>query len=160
MPRWVMKRCWKCKSERLERATAEIDRVIGGCTFKATIPCTRCPKCEEEVYAGGDLAAFDLAVAGELAGLELSTPDAFKFMHGALELTSVELAELLDVSPETISRWEHGKCPIDSRANALVSGMVLDAMEGSRKTMDRLRARRRASKVPTEIRLDLHHNGG
>jgi putative zinc finger/helix-turn-helix YgiT family protein len=148
-----MKRCYACKGEKLLAVTADLERRIAGCTFKAAIPATRCAKCGEETYAGPDLEAFDLAVAGELASHGVGSAEAFSFMRRAMGMTGRDLAELLDVAPETVSRWEHGKLPLDRGPVALLSAMVLDQLEGRTTTLDRLKALLKPKSLPKQVRL-------
>jgi DNA-binding transcriptional regulator YiaG len=135
-------------------ATAvDIKRKVAGRTFKSAIPAIKCAECGEETYAGPDLAAFDLAVAGELASHGVATGEAFSFMRRALGMKALELAELLDVSPETVSRWEHGKLPLERGPVALLTAMVLDRVADTTTTVDRLRALRKPRRLPKLVRL-------
>ncbi len=148
-----MKRCHACKCEDLATVTGDLERRIAGRTFKAAIPATRCAKCGEETYAAPDLEAFDLAVAGVLASHGVASADTFSFMRRALGVLARELAELLDVAPETVSRWEHGKLPLDRGPVALLSAMVLDRLEGRTTTVDRLEAMLHPVPLPKVVRL-------
>lgn len=148
-----MKRCYGCKGKKVVAATAEIDRTIGGRTFKTEVAARRCADCGEETYAGRDLAAFDLAVAGELARHGEVSAEGFSFMRRALGLKAVELAEWLDVTHETVSRWEHGRQPVERRAAAILSAMVLDRLEGRSTTLERLKVLLKPKPLPKLVRL-------
>jgi DNA-binding transcriptional regulator YiaG len=82
------------------------------------------------------LEAFELDVAGELARHGEASSEAFGFMRRAMGVRAVDLAKLLDVTPETVSRWEHGRQPIDRGAAALLLAMVVDRVEGRTTTND------------------------
>ena len=151
-----MERCYSCKGQ-LRAASSEIERTLAGRTFKASIPAIKCTKCGEETYAGADLANIDLAIAGELASHGVATPEAFSFMRRALGMRALELARLLDVAPETVSRWEHGKLPLERGPVALLSAMVLDRIEGRNTTLDRLRALDEPTPLPKLVRLVPRH---
>ncbi len=151
-----MKRCHACKGERLLAVTVDLDRKIMGRTFKAAVPATRCAKCGEETYAGPDLEAFDVAIAGELARHGVASAEAFSFMRRALGMMARDLAELLDVAPETVSRWEHGKLPLDRGPVALLSAMVLDRLEGRTTTLDHLKSLLRPEPLPKLVHLAPH----
>jgi transcriptional regulator with XRE-family HTH domain len=84
-----------------------------------------------------------------------ATGEAFRFMRKVLGIPAIELAELLDVAPETVSRWENGKLPIERRALALLASMVLDRVEGVTTTLERLRSLRDPPAAPALVRLDL-----
>ena len=148
-----MKRCYECKSGKLVAVTVEIDRAVAGHTFKAAVPAVRCATCGEETYAGEDLAAFEVAIAGELARHGVVSAEAFSFMRRAIGLMARDLAELLDVAPETVSRWEHGKLPLERCPFALLSAMVLDTLEGRTTTLDRLKALLKPEPLPKLVRL-------
>ena len=121
-------------------ATFHAERKIGGQVFVAELPARRCASCGERTVSGPDLLAFDAAVAGELARSGASSPDALKFLRKTMALTAAELGELLELRPETISRIENGKMPVDRRTVALVSALALDHLAGRSETADRLRA--------------------
>jgi putative zinc finger/helix-turn-helix YgiT family protein len=146
-------RCFACKGEKLVATTVDSKRKVAGRTFKAAVPALKCAKCGEETYAGQDLEAFDLAVAGELASHGVATAEAFSFMRRALGMKAMELAELLDVAPETVSRWEHGKLPLERGPVALLTAMVLDTLEGKATTVERLRALRNPRRLPKLVTL-------
>ena len=148
-----MKRCYNCKDKKLVVTSVELDRKIGRRTFKTKVAATRCASCGEETYAGNELAAFDLSVAGELARHGEISPEAFGFMRRALGMRALELAELMDVTNETISRWEHGKQSLDHRAVALLASIVLDRLEGRTTTLDRMKALLKPEPLPRLVHL-------
>jgi len=148
-----MKRCYNCKNETLVATTADLERKVASRTFKAAIPAIKCAACGEETYAGPDLESFDLAVAGEFANHGVAEAAAFAFMRRALGMKALELAELLDVAPETVSRWEHDKLPLERGPVALLTAMVLDRLEGRTTTLERLRALRKPLPLPNMVNL-------
>lgn len=148
-----MKRCIQCKGDRLVETTAEERLEVAGKTFAASVPVIRCADCGESYYPGPALELFELEVAGELARHGEVSPEAFRFMRKALGFPAVELADLLDVAHETVSRWEHGRLPIERRAAALLSALVLDRLEGRTSTLDRLKALLKPEPLPSLVRL-------
>ena len=74
-------------------------------------------------------------------------------MRKALELRADELADLLDVTRETISRWENDRQPLERRAVALISELVVDRVEGRTRTIDRLRALREPPRLAKTVRV-------
>jgi len=66
--------------------------------------------------------------------------EAFRFMRKAAGLRAKELAELLDVTPETISRWEKEHRQPDRKAMMVLGDLVLDRLKGEETALDRLRA--------------------
>lgn len=134
-----MDRCAKCKHEGLETKDAELVRTVAGREFKAVVPSQICPQCGETYDDLGELARFDLSVAGELAREGPVSGESLRFMRKAVGLPAAELADLLGVTPEPVSRWEHGKLAFDRRTFALVGMLVLDRREGRSATADLLR---------------------
>ena len=149
----MAKRCFNCKGADLV-AGKHVDRIeVGGHAFTRTVATRRCRRCGEQTIQGQDIESFELDVAAELARHGQLPADAFKYMRRVLGLKAAELAELLDVTAETVSRWENARQPIERRAAALLSAMVLDKVEGRTSTLDRLRALMKPSRLPRLVRL-------
>lgn len=137
-----MNKCPACSASGLSTQSERQTRKIGAFTFRADLPALVCRKCGESYVAGPDLQRFELAAARELAHLGVRSGEALKFMRKAAGLKAAELAELLGVSAETISRWETDKVPIDWAAFVAVGSLVADKIEGRTDTLERLRALR------------------
>ena len=152
-----MKRCYNCEGGRLIKAKVEERVKVGRRTFVSTLPVIRCSACGEETFAGPDLQALELRIAGELARHGEVAAEAFSFMRRVLGVRAMDLAEYLDVTPETVSRWEHGKQPIDRGAAALLSAMVVDRLEGRTTTVDRLKTLLQPRRLPRLVRLVPRH---
>jgi len=75
-------------------------------------------------------------------------------MRKVAGIRAVELAELLDVAPETVSHWETGKHAPDRSTLATVAALALDALDGATTTRDRLRALRERPPL-AKVRLEL-----
>jgi len=146
-------RCASCNQETAEPADVEIRREIAGHLFTATVRGWRCVACREEIYEAADIERFDAATALALAGAGADGGDVFRLMRKAIGLRAVDLAELLGVTPETLSRWETGKHPIDHGALALLALLVMDHAKGATSTLDALRAR--AHPHPLDKRIEL-----
>lgn len=149
----MAKRCFNCKSTELVAAEHEDRMEVAGHRFTRSVPAMRCARCGEETMKGADLETFEVEVAAELARHGELPADAFRFMRRVLGMKAAELGELLDVTPETVSRWENEKQAIERRAAALLSSMVLDKVEGRTSTLDRLKALREPSPLPRLVRL-------
>jgi putative zinc finger/helix-turn-helix YgiT family protein len=149
-----MERCAMCKHEGLVAGNREDEVEVGHRRFVASLPTRECPSCGEAYFEHVDLARFELAVASALVSDGDISPEAFRFMRKTIGLQAIELGELLDVTPETISRWEHGKLPVERRALALLGAMVADQEAGASITLDRLRGLAgRRKKLPKVTRL-------
>jgi transcriptional regulator with XRE-family HTH domain len=76
-------------------------------------------------------------------------------MRKALGLRATDLAELLDVTPETVSRWETDRVPLDRGALATLGALLRDARAGSTATLDHLRTLAHPPRGPREIAVRL-----
>lgn len=81
------------------------------------------------------------------------TGEKFRFLRKQAELPAKELAGLLGVTPETVSRWEGGKHEIPLAVWALLGVLVGEHRSKSTTTMDRLRGM--AQPPPREVRVML-----
>ena len=57
-----------------------------------------------------------------------------------IPLSIADLAQILHVTPETVSRWESGEHPIDPNAAVLLALMVAEMIEGRSTCIDHLKA--------------------
>jgi len=105
-------------------------------------------------FDGPSLGDFDLAVANKLAHAGVSDGEAIKFMRKAVGLPAVTLAQLLDTSPETVSRWERGVSHMDRAAFAILAGIVIERADNRSDTLERLRALRRPARLGQLVQID------
>ena len=155
----MKRRCSQCGKGALRSVTYAAKREIDGRVFAADVPATRCDACGEVLISGPGMLAFDRALTGELARSGTVGPQAFRWLRKAARLPSVRLAELLDVTPGTVSRWENGKQALDRRAVALVSALALEAQGGRAATLDLLQALAAGKKPSKRVRLDVSAAG-
>ena len=128
---------------------------VCGHTFTATMPATRCEACGEVVIQGHDVKLFELRIAVELAKAGVRDAEAFKFLRKALSIEAADLAELLDVPEDFIGYWERGDWPVDPRAHAVVSSLVLAKFEHKPASLDPLAVLREPRKLARKVRLTL-----
>ncbi len=124
-------KCTNCGSERVAKATIDETRRFGDCTFVGAVHGRRCEACGETFIPAAALVKLEQKMAAELVRLGAHSSEAFKFMRKIAGLKSNELAGLLGVKPETVSRWESGADPLDPKAVALVGALVLAIQEES-----------------------------
>jgi len=129
-------------------------RSVAGHTFVADMPANICG-CGESVIDYAPLHRFNLAIAGKLAELGASSGEAFKFMRKAIGMKAADLAALLHVVPETVSRWETGQRNVDYGAMVVLGAIALDQLEGRTRTLDLLRALREPAKATGEVLVQL-----
>ena len=147
--------CLSCNQGTMRPSTVEIRREVAGRSFVASVDGRKCTACGAASFKGTDLARFEGAVAAALAGAGETSGEAFRWMRKALDLRAIDVAALLGVTPETISRWETGRVTIDRGAMALLALMVLDHARGSAATMDALRARAAAKPLGKTVKIKL-----
>src|SRR5437763_3931447 len=123
-------RCPACGKTAFQRITYAARRDLDGRRFTADVPVRRCTSCGELLISGPDMAAFERAITLELArGGEVGA-EGFRWLRKATGLKAVRLAELLDLTPMQVSRWENGRKPLERRAVALVSALALEQADG------------------------------
>ena len=119
-------KCPTCGSERWKRGTAPHVEVVDGRKFKAELAARVCGKCGESIVSIDELDRFAVAVAVALAQAGTHSGEAIRAMRKGIGLSATALAELLDVSMETVSRWEHGDRDAPRPTVAILEAMVLD----------------------------------
>src|SRR5262249_39052988 len=92
--------------------------------------------------------------AAWLAEHGFSEGEEVRFLRRQLDLRAADLAELLDVTPETVSHWETGKTIPDLRSRQTLGALVLDKIAGTTTTRDRLAALRKPPKA-RKVRIDV-----
>jgi DNA-binding XRE family transcriptional regulator len=157
-----MKRCAVCRSDDLRETQETVDvsvptdsepfrvRVSGVSTLK-------CGSCGESFLSGPDLGRAELLAGAEAIARGLRDGATLKFARKALGLRAVELGELLDVSAETVSRWENGHREAERSVWNTLADLVADRLGGRTVTVERLRslAKPRVPKQPVRLRLGL-----
>src|SRR5712664_363032 len=154
----MKRRCGKCGNPGLAAVKHTIKRELDGRTFSGDVTATRCEACGETLVPGPAALAFERAVVADLARGDVG-PQSFRFLRRAAGLQAARLAELLDVTPGTVSRWENGKKPLERRAVALVVALALEAQEKrttTRELLERLASKRKPSK---RVVLGLREEG-
>jgi DNA-binding transcriptional regulator YiaG len=149
-----MEQCVECGSKRFKSVTTRDQVEISGVVFNGKVPTRQCLKCGHQYTHAVALARFELLVAEQLARRGIRTGEAFKFMRKTLALRAIDLARLLDVTAETISRWETREP--EARAFALLGSMVSERLHGKGKeeTVDRLKALQTPARRPARVRVD------
>jgi putative zinc finger/helix-turn-helix YgiT family protein len=147
-----MKRCLACKG-RLQKRLVEETLEVGGHRFVASLPGRVCADCGESYLDAKTLERFELTVAVYLALAGETTGEVFKFIRKAVGMKATELADLLEVAPETISRWETDGRAVDRGAFVLIADMAREALEGRAGTLDMLKSQRAPRRLAKTVRL-------
>lgn len=150
-----MTKCTNCRASArtFRRGSREQRYQVGATTYRTSVPMDQCPKCREGFIKGPDLHHAELGVAAEVARRGPASGETFRFMRKILGVRGNEMAELLGVRPETVSRWEQGKGDVDRAAWALVAGLAMEAAEGRSVLRDRLEALRKPVRAAKDVRV-------
>src|SRR5579884_1994530 len=111
---------------------------------RAVVDCSRCGRHFEIPFTA------KLTYAGLIYRVGAASPNAFHHMRDALALSGPKLGALLNVRPETISRWELGKSPVDRAAWCVLGTLVEDVLGNRTTTQERLEAAR-APQIPKDV---------
>jgi putative zinc finger/helix-turn-helix YgiT family protein len=152
-------KCPTCGGQRWKQGAAPHVEEVDGRRFEAELAARICRKCGEAIVAIDELDRFAVAVAVALAQAGAGSGEAIRTMRKAIGLSATALAELLDVSLETVSRWEHGARVAPLSAVATLGSMVIEHAEGSTATADRLRALRKGPSLAKVVRVELRAVG-
>ena len=71
-----------------------------------------CPECDELLIHDTELGRIEQVAANTIATRGITNGRELLFVRKAASLRAVDVAALLDVTPETVSRWEHDERPI------------------------------------------------
>ena len=147
-------KCYKCKANKLAHVEVTERVEVAGHKFTGKVAALKCGACGELLLDGPALERFELLAAAKLAEAGEVNGEAFKFMLKAAGLRGTDLAALLDVAGETVSRWETGALPVERRAVALLGAIVTEAVAGSTATLGRLRALQAPARLPKVVRVN------
>jgi DNA-binding transcriptional regulator YiaG len=76
----------------------------------------KCRECDEILFDSGEVRRQERVIAAALVERGIKSARDFQFVRKVAGLKANELAELLDVRPETVSRWERGEGEIPRSA--------------------------------------------
>jgi putative zinc finger/helix-turn-helix YgiT family protein len=125
--------------------------------FTARLPAGDCAACGTIFFDDAVVDQFDVLVAARLAEAGVTEPEALRFMRKVTGLQGKEFAELLGVRPETVSRWEQGKRPIDRATYAIIRQLVHERARGTTATADYLRSLAKPKRLPRTIKIAPPH---
>jgi DNA-binding XRE family transcriptional regulator len=155
-----MKRCAVCHSSDLRETRESVDVVVPTAfgpfrVLVSGVANLKCGNCGESFLHGPDLGRAELLAGAEALVRGLRDSQTLKFVRKALGLRAAELGELLDVSAETVSRWENGHREAERSVWNALADLVADKLAGTTTTLERLRAHGspRVPKRPVRLRL-------
>lgn len=155
-----MKRCAVCRGEDLHEAeeTVEVAVPTDSEPFRVRVSgvsTVKCGTCGETFLSGPDLGRAELLAGGEAIARGLRDGATLKFVRKALGLRAAELGELLDVSAETVSRWENGHRAAERSVWNTLADLAADKLGGRTITIERLRAPGKPRIPRQPVRLSL-----
>jgi putative zinc finger/helix-turn-helix YgiT family protein len=150
-----MKTCVECGSDKLQEADVQIERSIAGALFLTTASATRCGACGEEYVAGEAVQKFELSIASYLALAGVHSGEVFRFMRKAIGMRAADLADLLGVAPETVSRWENDEREPERGLFGVLGALIGDKIAGRTTVLDMLRAQRNPKPLGKQIKIPV-----
>ncbi len=158
-----MTRCGECKSSDLRQVREPFKsavRLHDGKRIEFVledVPQTVCGACGERFIDDATLEQVEQREARALIETGVRDGAVFKFLRKVAGLKATDVAELLGVTPVTVSHWENGHSEPDLADWATLALLVEDHFAGRKTTLDRLRrlAEGRAPKRPVHLTLKL-----
>ena len=147
------KLCASCGAEKVRKGDVSLVREGGKHVFSATVTGLVCEACGESLTDIRDGERFDLAVA-EILSEAAPTGDAFRFLRKVAGLRARDLAKMLGVTADTVSRWENDKHGIDRAAFFVLGQIVREKREGRTAMLDLLT--RGEMPRPLAARIEVH----
>jgi putative zinc finger/helix-turn-helix YgiT family protein len=124
-------------------------------TLKA-VEVRRCPKCGETEVAIHAIGKLHRAIAAALIHKRARlAPAEVKYLRKYLGWSGTDFAQRMGTTPETVSRWEHGKMPMGAAAERLLRLMVATEVPVSNYTVDVLTQVAADDRKPRPVHLGL-----
>lgn len=133
-------KCFNCGEPTFKRGVVPIAVTVGVVEFAGDVPGGKCSSCGASTVNGEAGARLELQVAAELVPRGLRSGAAFRFMRKGLGMKAAEVAEVMNVAAETISRWENGQRELDWPEFMLMGVLVDDKLAGRTTLLARAKA--------------------
>lgn len=147
----MIKKCASCGG-LLTASRKRQTHAVAGRELVITVATATCRSCGAVFLENKSLQRAELELACELALHGPVSGGAFRFLRKSLSMRAVELAALLAVTPETVSRWENDQRVVDKAAWLALGSLVLESASRKPETLARLRALRGGSDALPETR--------
>jgi YgiT-type zinc finger domain-containing protein len=147
--------CAMCHGKEFVQVQVDREVSVGKRRFIASVPADQCQQCQELYFSLPLLTSLTRTIAQELLEMGAVDGESFQFVRKAAHLPAKDLAELIDVTPATVSRWEHGKQPIDRGTWIVLGDLLNDFITGSTGTRHRLEAAARPRKPGAVMRIEV-----
>jgi putative zinc finger/helix-turn-helix YgiT family protein len=114
----------------------------------------RCPECGEYEVDIPRMEELHRLIAQEVASKDARlTPQEIRFLRKYLGFSGVDFAATLDVTPETVSRWETGKKQMSPVAERALRLMVFVRAPIAEYPLERLAMVAQGEAMPLRMRL-------
>ena len=145
--------CPNCRNSDLQSAEHTQTFRFGDSVITVKTPAMACSSCGERLIVAADVRRAEHAAARKLTEMGIQGGAVFRFLRKTAGLTGLQLADLLGVAKDTISRWENDTRPIPRAAMAVVGMLALDKINGVEDAHERLQALSREE--PQEILIEV-----
>jgi transcriptional regulator with XRE-family HTH domain len=135
------------------KSTSKLE--CSGITFTTSQPARRCPICKLVPLTEEGPARGMLLVGLALADLGRPSPEAVRLLRLALDLTAAGLAQLLGVTPETISHWENGRTNLPRAAWVTLACLAAETLARPPSPAAWLRAASDPPRAPKQVAIDV-----
>ena len=152
-----MKRCPECGFGAVRSVQADEKLQVGTRIFTRSLPGKRCEKCGATYTAARDLAVLEMAAASEIIESGEVSPESFRFLRKVLGMRAQDLAPLLQIAPENLSKWENGHARVPPTAWVLLAEMVVAKRDGRGMTEKLLKRAASPKPLPQAVRLASKH---
>jgi|SRR5580692_5975769 transcriptional regulator with XRE-family HTH domain len=143
----MTRNCPKCGA-RVFASVRRLSQCLAGREFRLTVPFATCKGCRTGYFDAAAVEWGERQIACRIAADGPVDGRTLRVLRKALGLRASQLADVLSVTAETISRWETGQRPVDRSAWMVASSLVLEEAHLSPRTLERLKAAARP--VPLE----------
>jgi DNA-binding transcriptional regulator YiaG len=127
---------------------------VGRRDFIVTVATSACRACGSVFLQNASLQRAELEIACDLARHGPISGEAFRYQRKTLGFRALVVADLLGVTPETISRWENGQRPVDMATWLTLGSLVLEKAARWPDTLERLRELRVHGAGSRSVRID------
>jgi putative transcriptional regulator len=122
-----MTRCMACGgpvTRKREKAYRYAECGLPQVMLVNAVEVATCPTCGETYTGIPAIERLHRVLAALIRKKRRLAPEEIKFLRKSLGWAGVDFAKHMGATPETVSRWEHGKVPMGAQADRLVRLLV------------------------------------
>lgn len=118
-------KCSRCGEKKLRKTVVQHEVQVETARFVGDLFGYRCTACDETEISLSALTRFEHDVARLLAERGPVSGTTMRYMRKSIPMSAGQVAAVLHVAPETVSRWETGERDVDRAAWIVVRDMLL-----------------------------------